>query len=71
MARITFGAGLKRAFIEKHRLWASGLPREQGKISSATAIVEAPQVGATATLEFDSQFLEVLKQKKGMPFELA
>ena len=70
MARITFDVGLQRTFIEEHRLWASGLPRDQGKIASATALVETPQVGTTAGLEFDSQFLEVLKQK-GMPFKLA
>ena len=70
MARITFDAGLKRAFIEEHRLWASGVPRDQGKIASATAIAEAPQVGTTAALELDPQFLEVLK-RKGMPFKLA
>jgi hypothetical protein len=70
MARITFDVGLKRAFIEEHRLWASGLPREQEKIPMAAMITEAPQVGNTAALEFDSRFLEVLKQK-GMAFKLA
>jgi hypothetical protein len=70
MARITFDVGLKRAFIEEHRLWASGLPREQEKIPLTAMIVEAPQVGTTAGLEFDPQFLEILKQK-GLPYKLA
>jgi hypothetical protein len=68
MARITFDAGLKHAFIEEHRLWASGLPREQEKIASAAALVDTSQVGTTASLECDSQFLEVLT-RKGMPFK--
>jgi hypothetical protein len=71
MTRITFEVGLKRAIIEEHRLWAGELPREQEKMSPATAIRETPQVGAIAGLEFDSGFLEVLKQKKDLPFKVA
>jgi len=70
MARITFDADLKHSFIAEHRLWASELPREQGRIASAAAIVDQPQVGTTASFELDPRFLDVLK-KKGMPFKSA